>query len=96
MTNAFRPTGNGVTSSSNSSAERLTLPAGNGYAFRFQVENTAGVYIKFGDSSVTASSSNFDAYLPPSIVEVLAAEPEDTHISILGGSTVRINRGVGI
>lgn len=101
-TKPFRTTSGATKSQAvSTSAARVQLPAGDGYNLRVATDYGNGVFLKFGDSTVTATASDggWDYYLPGGVVEVLGFKATDTHVSVLtasGSNTVYLARGEGI
>ncbi len=72
-------------------ANRVTLPTG--YAV-FRLSATSDCYVLFGTSGVTATADPAASDLFPAGVEVLAAPPGATHISVIqvsAGGTFQVS-----
>lgn len=100
-TNKADGTSTGLTLSVTSSSQRVALPTSPGYQLRLQAEAGSTIFIKFGDSSVTATSADrdWDYAIPGGIVEVVSFLETDTDMaySVASGTqTLRISRGQGL
>lgn len=87
--------------SATTSAQLATLPVSKGNNLRVQTEVGSAVFIRFGTSSVVATTADggWDYIIPGGIVETLAIASADTHMSYLvasGTNTIRLSRGEGI
>lgn len=96
MTSVFCPTGDTVnlSVSSGGGSSRVALPALDGVCGAIRIVKSASdpeIYVKFGDSGVSASSDNMRI---SSGIQILRVPPGATHIAGWGGSgTVSITAG---
>jgi len=97
MTILFTPTGNRSDLSATTSSSRVALPTSGFTSLRLTNSGSVTAYLKFGDNTVTASTST-GMDLLPGAVETIRLPPNCTHlagITASGSTTVGVTPGEG-
>lgn len=93
----FTPGGNTSLSVTTSSA-RVALPQGVGGTIRMGADSGGStLFLKFGDSTVTAAVS--DTWFYPGAIETFTIPADSTHVAAItatGTATLRLTRGEGV